>query len=214
MGHIPAIRHVGALHAVACGGVLPDRHLPEGVLIIVPGWVETVGDGHPSAIVDGALELYLGLDAEVPTEVPHREDHIFIGVAHSATDLQRAAGDAGVVVPRHTQRAVIEQVGVVKVIAHFAVDIEGQGGALLPLVQGEHPTALPLFPPGGGRDRLVFQQGGDLLDNGVGGDGLRAVKPEGALHHPDEIGLQSVKVGGRAPVNGDLQRYRGLIVLQ
>ena len=25
-----------------------------------------------SAIVDGALELYLGLDAEVPTEVPHR----------------------------------------------------------------------------------------------------------------------------------------------
>ena len=88
MGHIPAIRHVGALHAVACGGVLPDRHLPEGVLIIVPGWVETVGDGHPSAIVDGALELYLGLDAEVPTEVPHREDHIFIGVAHSAADLQ------------------------------------------------------------------------------------------------------------------------------
>ena len=214
MGHIPAIRHVGALHAVACGGVLPDRHLPEGVLIVVLGWFEAVGDSHPPAIVDGALELHLGLDAEVPAEVPHREDHIFISVAHSAADLQRAAGDAGVVAPRHTQRAVIEQVGVVKVIVHFAVDIEGQGGALLPLVQGEHPAALLLFPPYGGRDRLVFQQGGDLLGNGVGGDGLRTVKLEGALHHPDEIGLQGVKVGGRAPADGDLQRYRGLIVLE
>lgn len=107
MGHIPAIRHVGALHAVACGGVLPGAPSAESVLIIVPGGLETVGDGHPSAIVDGALELYLGLDAVVPAEVPHREDYIFIGVAHSAADLQRAAGDAGVVLPRHTQRAVI-----------------------------------------------------------------------------------------------------------
>ena len=220
MGDVPGGRgpvgHHGELHAVGGGGVLAHGHLPEGEGVLHPGGVglHAVGEGHPAGVVHRADHADLRLDAHVPAEVPHRQDHVLIGVAGSAGDMEGAAGDIGGVAARHAGGGVVHERGVVEGELHLTVDVEGHLGGLAVLLQGQEPAPALFIPGGLGGDRLVVQQGGGLLLDGLGGDGLGALEVEGPLHHGLEIGGQGVGIGGLSPLHSDIQLLGGGIAVQ